>query len=134
VESYLDVVNTWSVDKNKFHQQQLGEYSRELTSNIEATQKAILDLEEGITRRSDESQRAADRARIKFVETDLRDLEEMKKSVMRRLEQLHLDAKGGARIKQIDPARAGSRTASRPLARVFSTSSREAAAGGPARR
>jgi hypothetical protein len=131
VKSYLDVANTWSVDKNRFQINNLEEYKRELVSKIEATQGAILALEEGISLRSDESQRAADRARIKFIETDLRDLEEMKKSVMRRIEQLHFDARGMARIKQIDPARAGSRTASRPLARIVSTSPLGAGAGGP---
>jgi capsular exopolysaccharide synthesis family protein len=52
-------------------------------------------------------QQGTDSVRIALVREDLGSLRGMKESVQRRIEQLHFDARGEARIKQIDPARNG---------------------------
>jgi hypothetical protein len=110
IKCYLDVANAWSSDKNKFEVARLQEYLRGLSDKISERQGALLDLEAGISKLDDESDRGRQRARIKFVEADLHDLQEMRKGVQLRVEQLRFDSRGEARIRQIWPAMHRART------------------------
>jgi capsular exopolysaccharide synthesis family protein len=50
-------------------------------------------------------QQGTDAVKVALVREDLASLRGMKESVQRRIEQLHFDSRGEARIRQIDPAR-----------------------------
>jgi len=78
----------------------------ELTTQIEAMKTRRTSYEQLLNKMDVVNrQQGTDSVRIALVREDLGSLRGMKESVQRRIEQLHFDARGEARIKQIDRAR-----------------------------
>jgi capsular exopolysaccharide synthesis family protein len=83
-----------------------GESLLELKTQIEAMKIRKSSYEQMLNRMEvTNRQQGTDAVKVALVREDLASLRGMQESVQRRIEQLHFDSRGEARIRQIDPAR-----------------------------
>jgi hypothetical protein len=105
VAIYLAVANASADSKYTYQIKMLDKYEFEITSRIKDRRNAILELESAGPDRGDERSRQVDGARIRFIERDLRPLEELRDRAVLAVERLKFESQGEARINQISVAR-----------------------------
>jgi len=108
VDVYLYVAHTYSSERHKFYFNKTEEYYHDLLKEITEREDAILRLEDQIANARDEAEKREERrtlAKIKFIEAEIRHLQEKANRVDLVIEQFKFDSRGEAQIKVIDKAR-----------------------------
>jgi polysaccharide biosynthesis transport protein len=93
---------------------------RELTSQINAMEVRKNEYESLLSKiEVTNRQQGTDAVEVAFVHQDLASLQGMQESVLKRIEQLHFDSRGEARINQISTARAAGKLTSDKRRKLF---------------